>query len=65
MEVGPGITAPVLLIYGRQDKLVNPRAAFRSTKEFPMQASWWCPTGHVTQMEHPHIVEQAWRELVG
>jgi pimeloyl-ACP methyl ester carboxylesterase len=65
-KLARGITVPVLLIYGRQDKLVNPRAAFRSTKEFPNASVMVVPdSGHVTQMEHPHIVEQAWRELVG
>ncbi len=59
------IKVPVLLIYGREDKLVNPRAAFRSTREFPNARVMVVPdSGHVTQMEHPHLVAAAWRELV-
>lgn len=59
------VKVPVLLIYGREDKLVNPRAAFRSTKEFPNARVMVVPdSGHVTQMEHPRLVARAWRELV-
>ena len=65
-KLARGIKAPVLLIYGREDKLVNPRAAFRSTKEFPNASVMVVPdSGHVTQMEHPRIVAEAWRQLVG
>lgn len=64
-KLARNIKAPVLLIYGRQDKLVNSRAAFRATKEFPNASVMVVPdSGHVTQMEHPHIVAQAWRQLV-
>lgn len=59
------IQAPTLLVYGRQDKLVNSRAAFRATKEFPNARVLVVPdSGHVTQMEHPHIVADAWRDLL-
>lgn len=65
-KLARAITAPVLLIYGRDDKLVNPRAAFRATKEFPNARVMVVPnSGHVTQMEHPQLVAEAWRELVG
>ena len=56
---------PVLLIYGRDDKLVNARAAFRATREFPNARVMVVPdSGHVTQMEHPRLTAQAWRQLV-
>lgn len=59
------VDVPVLLIYGREDKLVNPRAAFRSTREFPNARVMVVPdSGHVTQMEHPRLVARAWRELI-
>ena len=65
-KLARGIKVPVLLIYGRDDKLVNPRAAFRATKEFPNARVMVVPkSGHVTQMEHPHLVAEAWRELLG
>lgn len=59
------ITAPTLLIYGRKDKLVNPKAAHRATKAFPNAAVMVIPdSGHVSQMEHPELVAAAWRQLV-
>lgn len=59
------IAAPTLLIYGRDDKLVNPRAAFRSSRAFPNARIMVMPrTGHVAQMEHPRWVAQAWFELI-
>lgn len=64
-KLARGIKVPVLLIYGRDDKLVNARAAFRATREFPNARVMVVPdSGHVTQMEHPRLTAQAWRELV-
>lgn len=64
-KLARNIKVPVLLIYGREDKLVNSRAAFRSTKEFPNARVMVVPdSGHITQMEHPRLVAAAWRELV-
>ncbi len=58
------ITVPVLLVYGRDDKLVNPKAAFQATKCFPNARVVVLPdSGHVSQMEHPELVADAWREL--
>lgn len=59
------ISCPTLLIYGREDKLVNPRAAFRATREFRNARVLVVPdSGHVTQMEHPQIVADAFQELL-
>ena len=59
------IKAPVLLIYGRDDKLVNPKAALRATRYFPnARVVVVSDSGHVSQMEHPELVAHAWEELV-
>ena len=59
------IKAPTLLIYGREDKLVNPKVALRASKRFPNARVMVVPdSGHVTQMEHPRLVAQAWTELI-
>lgn len=59
------IKVPVLLIYGQQDKLVNQRAARRASKHFPHARVMLLPNcGHVAQMEHPEMVERAWRHLI-
>jgi pimeloyl-ACP methyl ester carboxylesterase len=58
------IDVPVVLVYGRLDKLVNSRAAHRATREFKNARVVVVPdSGHVSQMEHPEIVADAWREL--
>ena len=58
------IKVPVLLIYGRDDKLVNPKAAHRATKAFPNSRVVVVPdSGHVTQMEHPEVVASAWHQM--
>lgn len=58
------VTIPVVLIYGRDDKLVNPKAAFRATKAFPNARVVVIPdSGHVSQMEHPDLVASLWRQL--
>ena len=60
------ITAPTLLVYGRQDKLVNPRAAHRAAREFGKAHVMVIPdSGHVAQMEHPELVARWWREFLG
>lgn len=59
------VQAPTLLIYGRKDKLVNSKAAYRATKEFPNARVLVVPaSGHVAQMEHPYVVADAWHELL-
>ena len=60
------VQAETLLVYGRKDKLVDPRAAHRATKEFPKAHVMVIPdSGHVAQMEHPELVDRWWREFLG
>ena len=60
------VEAPTLLVYGRQDKLVDPKAAHRATKEFREAHVMVIPdSGHVAQMEHPELVDRWWREFLG
>ena len=60
------VEAPTLLVYGRQDKLDDARAAHRATKEFPNAHVMVIPDcGHVAQMEHPELVARWWREFLG
>ena len=59
------IDDPVLMIYGQQDKLINPRAARRASRHFLHSRIMVLPrSGHVSQMEHPELVERAWHTLV-
>jgi pimeloyl-ACP methyl ester carboxylesterase len=59
------ISVPVLLVYGQQDKLVNQRAARRASRHFLHHRVMVLPhSGHVSQMEHPEMVERAWRHLI-
>ena len=51
------ITAPSLVIYGSQDRLVDPRLAGRAAHEFKNARIVVLPrTGHVAHMEHPGVV---------
>lgn len=64
-KLAESIKVPALLIYGQQDKLVNPRGARRASKHFPNARIMVMPNcGHVAQMEHPEQVARAWRHLV-
>ena len=55
------IQAPSLLIYGLQDPLVDARAAHKSTKNFRNAQVMVLPdSAHVSQMEKPDVVAQAW-----
>ena len=57
------IVVPTLLVYGRQDKLVDPIAAHN--KAFPdARVVTITHCGHVAQLEAPDLVSQAWRELL-
>lgn len=59
------VTAPTLVIYGRRDPLVDPRAAHRVTKHFPHAHVVVLPdSGHVPQMEHPEFVAAAWDRFI-
>lgn len=58
------ITVPVLLVYGRDDQLVNSRAALKAHRAFVNSRVVVIPdSGHVSQMEHPTITADAWRQL--
>jgi pimeloyl-ACP methyl ester carboxylesterase len=58
-----GITCPTLLVYGRADKLVDPIHAH--TKAFPDVRVLVLPhAGHVSQIEQPVLVADAWRDLL-
>ncbi len=60
------VKAPVLLVYGRLDKLVDPRNASKLASKFPDARVVVLPdSGHVAQMEHPEMVAAAWRDLIG
>ena len=51
------ITAPTLVIYGREDRLVDPRNAGRAAHAFRTGRIVVMPrTGHVAHMEHPEAV---------
>ena len=59
------VECPALLIYGRKDPLVDPRAAHRVTRHFRnAHVVVMNDSGHVAQMEHPERVAQAWRKLI-
>jgi pimeloyl-ACP methyl ester carboxylesterase len=51
------ITAPTLVIYGSDDRLVHARMAGRAARVFPNARIVVMPgTGHVAHMEHPGLV---------
>jgi len=59
------VTAPTLLVYGLQDRLVDPRTAPRAAKAIPGSRLVVVPdSGHVTQMEHPGLVAREVRRLL-
>ncbi|KWW99311.1 putative hydrolase [Carbonactinospora thermoautotrophica] len=59
------VRAPTLLVYGRQDKLVDSRLAVRAAETFPRSRLVVLPdSGHVAMMEHPRLVAAAVRELL-
>jgi pimeloyl-ACP methyl ester carboxylesterase len=56
-EQASRVTAPTLLVYGREDKLVSSRIAQKAKLAFPSSTVVVLPgTGHVAQMEHPELV---------
>lgn len=59
------VRVPTLLVYGLQDRLVDPRSAARAAKAFPGSRLVVVPdSGHVTQMEHPELVAREVRRLL-
>jgi pimeloyl-ACP methyl ester carboxylesterase len=62
-RLAEGIACPTLLVYGRADKLVDPIHAH--TKAFPDVRVLVLPhAGHVSQIEQPLLVSDAWRDLL-
>ncbi len=60
------ITAPTLLLYGRRDRLVDPRNSSKLAASFRDARVVIIPdSGHVAQMEHPEMVAGVWRDLIG
>jgi pimeloyl-ACP methyl ester carboxylesterase len=59
------VTCPTLVIYGRKDPLVDPRAAHRVTKHFRNAHVVVLPDcGHVAMMEHPEFVAASWERFL-
>jgi pimeloyl-ACP methyl ester carboxylesterase len=60
------ITAPTLVIYGRQDRVVDPRMATRAARAFAGARVVVLPhTGHLAHMEHPGQVAAEMAVLLG
>lgn len=58
------VLAPTLLVYGGRDKLVSARMARRACRAFRDSRLLVIPgTGHVAMMEHPWLVDRAFRDL--
>jgi len=56
------VAAPTLLVYGRHDRLVDPRMARRARRTFPdARVAILGEAGHVAQMEQPEEVARAFR----
>jgi pimeloyl-ACP methyl ester carboxylesterase len=63
-KLAEGIEIPTLLVHGRRDKLGDPIHAH--TRAFPNVRVLVIPdAGHVAQIEHPVLVANAWRALLG
>jgi len=57
------VSAPTLLVYGSQDKLVSSRVAPKAKAAFANSTVVVLPrTGHVAQMEHPELVARFVRD---
>jgi len=59
------VHVPTLLVYGLDDRLVDPRTSARAVRSFPDARLVLIPdSGHVSQMEHPEVVAAAVRRLL-
>jgi pimeloyl-ACP methyl ester carboxylesterase len=59
------VTAPSLVLFGEDDRLVSPRLAARAASTFSNAWVEVLPeSGHIAQMEHPELVARLWREMV-
>lgn len=60
------VECPVLLVYGGKDRLVDARIRTKAHRSFRDARLLYLPqSGHVAQMEHPELVERAFRQLIG
>jgi pimeloyl-ACP methyl ester carboxylesterase len=58
------VLAPTLLVYGVRDKLVSVRMSRRASRAFRDSRLLTIPgSGHVAMMEHPYLVDRAFRDL--
>lgn len=59
------VTAPTLVLYGSQDRLVRPAMAARAARAFPAARVLLLPRlGHVAMMERPDLVAREMRALL-
>jgi pimeloyl-ACP methyl ester carboxylesterase len=59
------VTAPCLVLFGQDDRLVHPRLAVRAASDFRDARVRVLPaTGHLAQMERPGLVAALFREMV-
>jgi pimeloyl-ACP methyl ester carboxylesterase len=59
------VTAPCLVLFGADDRLVHPRLADRAARVFRDSRVHVLPdTGHLAQMEQPGVVAALFREMV-
>ena len=59
------VIAPTLVIYGRHDRLVDPRMAARAGRVFKRSGVVVLPdVGHVAQMERPEAVAREFRAML-
>ncbi len=59
------VTAPCLVLFGQDDRLVHPRLAARAARVFRDARVRVLPeTGHLAQMERPGLVAALFREMV-
>jgi pimeloyl-ACP methyl ester carboxylesterase len=59
------VQAPTLLMYGRRDRIVDPRMAARASRVFRHARVVVFPNiGHVAQMERPDLVAREFRALL-
>lgn len=64
-ELAKTVQCPTLLIYGRKDKLVDPKTAHRAGNAIPDSRVVVLPdVGHVAQMEDPQEVIRYWYDLI-
>ncbi|WP_439376861.1 alpha/beta fold hydrolase [Amycolatopsis lexingtonensis] len=59
-SVAPRVTAPTLVVWGREDRVISVKRAVRTARAIPRARLLVLPrTGHVAQMERPVVVAKA------